>query len=121
MRANPKTAGALTIGGGSAQVEGGGGGSLRSQKHPHATRNIRKLRKNGWFTALNDFKNAENAVFFLKVLYLTKYIHETFFEEYINVKNFTLLKALSSYTCSKFWKSYTPSAARISVKESSLS
>ncbi len=33
------------------------------------------------------------------------------------VLNFLLLKALWSYTCSKFWKSYTPPAARIRVKD----
>jgi hypothetical protein len=30
---------------------------------------------------------------------------------------FSLLKALWSYTCSKFWKSYTPPAAQIRVKQ----
>ncbi len=38
------------------------------------------------FPALFVLKIAENAVFILK--YLTKYIPETFFEEYINFKIF---------------------------------
>jgi hypothetical protein len=39
-----------------------------------------------------------------------------FFEEYINLK-FFLLKSLWSYNCSKFWKSYTSTAARIRVDQ----
>ncbi len=80
---------------------------------------MKTQKKKGWFTTLNDFKNAENAVFSFK--YYPKYTPKTFFEEYINLKKFLLHKALSSYNCTKFWKSYTPPAAWIRVKESSLS
>ncbi len=42
------------------------------------------------------------------------YTPETFFEEDINLKKL-LLKAMLSYSCSKFRKSYTAPAARIKV------
>jgi hypothetical protein len=40
MRAAQKLLGAPNIGGESAWAEGGGGGSQRSQIHPHAARNV---------------------------------------------------------------------------------
>jgi hypothetical protein len=49
------------------------------------------MYKNGWLTALNDLKNAKNAVF-KTYKYLTKYTPETFFEEYIYFKIFCCLR-----------------------------
>ncbi len=45
VRVAQKLLGAPTIGGGSAQAGGSGGGSQRSQIRPHATRNVQKLTK----------------------------------------------------------------------------
>jgi hypothetical protein len=59
------------------------------------------------------YKSPKTPFFVLK--YLTKYNHETFFEEYMNLKK-SLLKPLQSYTSSKFRRSYKPPAIRIRVK-----
>jgi hypothetical protein len=61
VRAAKELLGALTIGRGSAQPRGGGGGSQRSLIGlPSRT----KTAQNGRFPVLIDFKNAKNAVFF---------------------------------------------------------
>ncbi len=84
------------------------------------------------FPALIDLKDVKNSDFlYLKVLnkicprdifwgihefkYLTKYAPKTFFEEYMNFKLFYTKGDVKLFLF-KFWKSYTPTAARISVK-----
>jgi hypothetical protein len=71
-------------------------------------------RKNGSFAHVLAYNSPKTPFFALK--YLTRYTHKTFFKEYINIKIFSYLKPLLSYTCSKFRKSYTPPAAWIRVK-----
>jgi hypothetical protein len=73
----------------------------------YVARNIRKRRKNGWFLALLDFKNAENVVFYLK--YLTKYTPKTFFEEYINFKIFCYLRRYGAIPVRSFRSHMPPS------------
>jgi hypothetical protein len=51
-------------------------GVIEAIKAFQATRNIRKMRKNSWFPSLIDLKNAENAIFYLKVL--NRYTPKTF-------------------------------------------
>jgi hypothetical protein len=70
-------------------------------------------KKTGGFPHVLAYKSPQTPFYALK--YLTRYTHETFFEEHINFKIFSLLKPLRSYTCSKFRKSYTPPAAQIRV------
>jgi hypothetical protein len=68
---------APTIGRGSVRPRGGGVGSQRSQIRLQSRLEYTKLRKNGQFLALNDLKNAEIAVFYLKVL-IKIYSHNVF-------------------------------------------
>jgi hypothetical protein len=63
MRVAQELLGAPTIGGGSAQVGGGVGGSQRSQINPQASKNVRKWHQNGRFPALIDLKITKNALF----------------------------------------------------------
>jgi hypothetical protein len=89
VRAAPELLGAPTIGRGSAQPEGGGEGSPRSQRslpsHPKYTKTAEKM--GGGFTYFLAYKLPKTQFFVQK--YLTRYISETFFEEYINFKIFT--------------------------------
>ncbi len=73
----------------------------------------KKGEKTGGFTHVLSYKSPKTPFFALK--YLTRYTHEAFFKEYINIKIFRNLSHCGSYTCSKFRKSYTPPAARIRV------
>jgi hypothetical protein len=43
-------------------------GVLKVKQAFQAARNVQKRRKNGYFPALLDLKNAKNAVFYLKLL-----------------------------------------------------
>jgi hypothetical protein len=72
----PELLGAPTIGGRSAQPRGGGGGS---PCHPICT-------KTGGFSHFLAYKLPKTPLFDQK--YLTQYIPEMFFEEYINFKIF---------------------------------
>ncbi len=84
--------GALTIGGGSARLSGGGGGSQISlPSRPKCTNRNENGANSAGIPALIDLKIAENAVFFI-LKYLTKYLPETFFEEYMNFKIFCYLR-----------------------------
>ncbi len=85
MRAAPELLGAPTIGGGSARPWGGGGEFPRSHTFT-AVRNSQKRRKMGGCEHILAYKSPKTPFFALK--YLTRYTHETFFEEYINIKNF---------------------------------
>jgi hypothetical protein len=71
---------------------------------------MKAAQKNGWFPTHIDLKTQKMTVFTWK--YLTKYILKTFFGENITLKKIWI-KALWSYTFSKFWKSYMPPAAQI--------
>ncbi len=82
VRAAPELLGAPTTGGGSAWPKGGGGKIPRS----HINLQHYEIAKNGKKTA--DFAHvfaykAPKTLFFANK-YLTRYTHETFFEEYTN-------------------------------------
>ncbi len=79
MRAAPELLGALTIGGGSARPWGGGGEVIYTFI---AVRNSQKRRKTGGFAHILAYKSPKMPFFALK--YLTRYTHETLFEEYTN-------------------------------------
>ncbi len=79
MRAAPELLGAPTIGGGSARP-GVGGGEIPSQPYQIA----KNSEKMGGFAHVLAYKSPKTPFFALK--YLTRYTHETFFEEYINFK-----------------------------------
>jgi hypothetical protein len=103
--------------GGVPRVGGGGGGSQKSQIRPHVPQNVRKQQKNGDFVHFSAYKLLKSPFFAQK--YLTRYTTKTFFKEYINFEIFVYLRHCGvMYTCSKFWKSYTPPAAQIRVKHS---
>ncbi len=70
------------------------------------------MDKNGQFPALLDLRIAKNAIFTQK--YLIRYTFRWFFRN-TWIKTILLLKAILSYSCSKFRKSYTPLAAEIRV------
>jgi hypothetical protein len=73
--------------GGSARPKGGGGGSHRSQislpGHPKYTKTAKKR-------AISHTCKLPKTPFFIQK-YLTRYIPEMFFEEYINFKIFNYL------------------------------
>jgi hypothetical protein len=74
------------MGGGSAWPGGGGGESYRSQiSLPSHPKYIRKQQKTGGFTDFLAYKSPKTPFFALK--YLTKYNHETFFEECMNFQD----------------------------------
>ncbi len=88
MRAASELLGAPTFGGGSARPGGVGGGSPRSKickpsKPPEIYENVEKM---GGFTHFLAYKSLKTP--FLIQKYLTRYISEMFFEEYINFKIF---------------------------------
>jgi hypothetical protein len=110
--AAPELLGAPTIGRGSARSRGGGGGDHRSLINLLRTPEIYKNdEKTVGFVRVFAYKSPKTSFFAQK--YLTRYTHEMFIEEHINC---SLSKPLRGYTCLKFWKSYTPPAARIRVK-----
>jgi hypothetical protein len=82
VRAAPELLGAPTIRGGSALPGVGGGGSHRSQISLPSRPECTKRRKNSQFSAIIDFKNTENSVFYLKIL--LKIYSQEVFVEYIN-------------------------------------
>jgi hypothetical protein len=87
MRATPELLGALTISGGSARPGGGGGQIHRSHIYLHSSTKLPKTaNKLGCFAHILAYKSPKTPLFALK--YLTRYTHETFFEEYLNFKNF---------------------------------
>ena len=75
----PELLGAPTIGGGSARPWGGGGEVIYTFT---AVRNSQKRRKTGGFAHVLAYKSQKTPFFAQK--YLTRYTHETFFEEYTN-------------------------------------
>jgi hypothetical protein len=79
--------GALTIGGGSAQPRGGGGGSQRSQI---SLQSRPEYRKTASFPRVLTLKLPKTTFFTEK--HLTKYTPKMFFEEYINFKIFCYLR-----------------------------
>jgi hypothetical protein len=83
VRAVPELLGAPTIGGGSAWPWGGGGEVIYTFT---AKRNSQKRQKTGGFAHVFAYKSLKTPFFAIK--YLTRYTHETFFEEYINMKIF---------------------------------
>ncbi len=85
MRAAPKLLGAPTIGGGSAWTGGGGRKIHRSLINLHS-QIAKNGEKTGGFAHVLAYKSPKMPFFALK--YLTRYTHETFFEEYINNKIF---------------------------------
>jgi hypothetical protein len=95
-----------TIGGGSARPGGGGRGRQRSQINLPSCLVCTKMAPKQPVSLIIDLKITKNVIFYLKVL--NKIYSRNVFEEYINFKKNLLLKALWSYTCSKFHKSYTP-------------
>jgi hypothetical protein len=107
-----KLLGAPAIGGGSARAGKGGGRSQRSQIRPQAGQNLRKGQRK-WAPALIDLKIAKN-IFYL--IFGEQDILPRHFLRNTLIKKFVLIKLLWSYTCSMFWKSYMPPAARIRVK-----
>jgi hypothetical protein len=80
----PELLGAPTIGGGSARSGGGGGKGHRSQISLPSRPKYKKMAKTGSF-ALVLANNSPKTPFFAQK-YLTRYTHETFFEEYMNFK-----------------------------------
>jgi hypothetical protein len=82
VRAAPELLGAPSIGGGSARHWGGGGEFPRSHIYLHS----QKRRKTGGFAHVLAYKSPKTPFFALK--YLTRYTHEMFFKEYINIKIF---------------------------------
>jgi hypothetical protein len=92
VRAAPELLGALTIGGGSAWPGGGGGEVIYTFI---AVRNSQKCENMGGFAHVLACKLPKTPFFTLK--YLTRYTHETFFEEYINFKIFRNLAIVELY------------------------
>ncbi len=90
MRAAPELLGAPTIGGGSARLGGGGGEIHRSHIYLHSCtkwpKTAKKREVSRTFWPINRRKRRFSAL-----KYLTRYTHETFFEEYINFKIFSYL------------------------------
>ncbi len=84
MQVAPDLLGVPTIGRGSARPGGGGGEIHRSHIYvPSQPYEIAKNgKKTGGFTHALAYKSPKTPFFALK--YLTRYAHETFFEEYIN-------------------------------------
>jgi hypothetical protein len=105
--------GAPTIGGGNAWAGDGGGGSLRRQISPQAGQNTQKWRQKQAVPCFFGLKLPKTLFFAQK--YFIRYTPKMFFEEYINFK-ILLLKALWSFTCSKFQESYMPPAIQNWVK-----
>ncbi len=83
MRAAPELLGAPTIGRGSARPGGGGGEVIYTFI---AVRNSQKRQKTAGFVHVLAYNSPKTPFFALK--YLTRYTHETFFEEYVNIKIF---------------------------------
>ncbi len=79
------------MGGGSARIGSGGGGSYRSQISLHAAWNIQKQHQNEWFLALVDLKIAENAIFYTQKC-LKRYSPKMFLADYMNLKIFFYLR-----------------------------
>jgi hypothetical protein len=86
VTAAPELLGAPTIGGGSAQPGGGGGGSPRSQISLPSRPKYTKMAKNGRLHTILAYQLPKTLFFAQK--YLTRYIPETFLEEYINFNIF---------------------------------
>ncbi len=107
-----KLLGAPAIGGGSARAGKGGGRSQRSQIRPQAGQNLRKGQRK-WAPALIDLKIAKN-IFYL--IFGEQDILPRHFLRNMWILNFLLIKAMLSYSCSKFWKSYMPPVTRIRVE-----
>jgi hypothetical protein len=102
----------MTIGGGSAWAGGGGGGGQISQMCPQATRKVQNGKKRA-VTNTYWLKNNQKYCFYIKVI--NKIYPRDIFEEYMTFKIFEVLKAMLSYSCSKFKKSYMLPATRIRV------
>jgi hypothetical protein len=79
VRVAPELLGVPTIGGGSARPWGGGGEVIYTFT---AVRNSEKRQKTCGFALILAYKSPKTPFFALK--YLTRYTHETFFEEYTN-------------------------------------
>jgi hypothetical protein len=74
-----------TIGGGSAQSGDGDGGGHRSQiSLPSWPKYTKTAKKTGGFAHVLAYKSPKTP--FCTQKYLTRYTHETFFEEYMNFK-----------------------------------
>jgi hypothetical protein len=80
VRAAPELLGAPTTGGESAPPRGGGG------EIPRSHINLHEIAKNGEKTGgfVNVFASKAPKTLFFTHKYLTRYTHETFFEEYTN-------------------------------------
>jgi hypothetical protein len=83
--AAPELFGALTIGGWSARSGDGGGGGHRSQiSLPSRPKYTKAAKKSGGFAHVLAYKLTKTPIFAQE--YLTRYTHETFFEEFKNFK-----------------------------------
>jgi hypothetical protein len=82
VRAAPELLGAPTTGGGSARPRGGGGEIPRSHINLQQYEIAKNGEKTGGFAHVLAYKVLKTPFFAHK--YLTKYTHETFFEEYTN-------------------------------------
>ncbi len=82
MRAAPELLGAPTTGGGSARPRGGGGEIPRSHINLQQDEIAKNGEKTGGFAHVLAYKVLKTPFFAHK--YLTRYTHETFFEEYTN-------------------------------------
>ncbi len=82
VQAAPELLDAPTMGRGSARPGSGGEESYRSQISLPSARNVRKRQKTGGFAHVLA-NNSPKTPFFAQK-YLTRYTHETFFEEYTN-------------------------------------
>ncbi len=115
MKAVQKLLGAPTIGRGACPDRGWWWRKLKEVNKPLAGRNIQKqcwkrvVSSNFWL------KNSPKTPFFTQK-YSIRYTPKMFLR-YTLIKILLLFKALWSYTCSKFWESYTPQAIWIRVKQ----
>jgi hypothetical protein len=82
MRVAPELLDAPTIGGGSSRPGGGGGEIIEVIYTFTAVRNSQKRQKTGGFAHVLTCKSLKMPFFALKSL--TRYTHETFFEEDMN-------------------------------------
>jgi hypothetical protein len=83
VRAAPEVLGAPAIGGGSARPGGGDGEVIYAFTAVRIAKNGKKM---GGFAHVLAYNSPKTPFFALK--YLTRYTHETFFEEYIILKFF---------------------------------
>ncbi len=111
MRAAQKLLGEPTIGRGSARAGGGGGGSQQSQIRPHAARNVWNGEKQV-VSCTVCLINCRKCHFSLKS---TGYTPKTFFEEYINFKNFHSLKHCGVTPVQSFGSHIRPQPPRLGL------